>query len=1111
MLHLQLEQLPYPVAYHLARSENPRLPYLTRFGCLLDGYKALIKLLALSTISDYVASGAHDEELERRLRVHFLSDRLSLGHWSELLRETVRYFAIRATRPPFLQEIVGFYFRDGRLTPAAARLELVVSVRNQELGHAVAMPSEDDAARLYTKQRAVFTQILADLTFLDDYDVVIPEELNVSGPLTHVVSAYICRGPSMSVAPNLGEPFNLSIPVVRGESLLLARRTRRSEHILLYPLLLPDYRVEEDLYDLYSYEGSLRARHDRLSISRLLYHGTRVRQQVEVDRRSQLGGAFEQFVALYAQLLGQVLGERDARATSLRSHYFAAQRGLIDSVARTFVGRVSLLARVDALLRNAPSGYFVVEGAPGAGKTALLARLTQQHDAIHHFFARDGGRDRHLLALRSLLQQLIDRYQLPFSVPEELAEVEKTYQDAWQWLSELRLADVARKPELLVIDALDESDLLDTPDRVGVLLPGVLPLGFFVVISSRPGSLLGWVTFSADVTSVEVEPFSREEIAKLAAARGLSSDAKLIHAVWEATDGNPLFVRLQIDELLNGASAGGDAARQLRLRVEDCFEARLERMGREVGTQLVLDVVGLLANAQAALSVSELARLLPLVPLFTLRRTVAALKEFLIEDEGRFRLFHKRFDDYVRQGLFTAEQIASYHRKFIECFEPWREKRSSYGFRFLSSHYLAAAPSELVGLLTPEFWRARFDAEGASADLFFDATRWIEAGFPAQELLARLASLVSSRDVLMTRSVIRCIADLRHLIEPERLASELTQLPTSGDFWIGAESRKAIAQLRQAHGTHRSAGALRIGVLNYIGHLPFFFAREAGLYELAGLDVQLLFFDGYEQRLRALIEGEVDGLASTLDEVFLAVQAGVHLQPVLRLSQETEDGGMVDGILVRAPVTSVRELAGSRIAVEKDSPSVLVLHHALQKVGLKPSDVELIYFRSSDDAGAALRDRRLDAAVLWEPWLHQAKTESGCHVLPIPCSDIVEDVLTFRAEVIAAFPEAIARLQQLWCNVVDSSSDQDEAMVKLAREQFGLESEAYHDVSAKLSYAGVSANRDFFSSEGGSNVYTQLSLTQDVLWNAGVLQSRIDLKGLVPHDALKRAPWAPSD
>src|SRR5437588_12116754 len=91
----QIESYPYPVAFNYARASNSKLPYLTRLNCLVDSYKALVKVSALSVISDYIASQQYDQRIDQLLRRQFIDRDLALVHWTEIVRETFMLFSQR--------------------------------------------------------------------------------------------------------------------------------------------------------------------------------------------------------------------------------------------------------------------------------------------------------------------------------------------------------------------------------------------------------------------------------------------------------------------------------------------------------------------------------------------------------------------------------------------------------------------------------------------------------------------------------------------------------------------------------------------------------------------------------------------------------------------------------------------------------------------------------------------------------------------------------------------------------------------------------------------------------------------------------------------------------
>jgi hypothetical protein len=158
---------------------------------------------------------------------------------------------------------------------------------------------------------------------------------------------------------------------------------------------------------------------------------------------------------------------------------------LVDERTRNFVGRDFIFRALDELLGDPefPSGYILIRGEPGIGKTALLSQLVKTRGYVHHFnIALQNIRSTRVF-LENVCAQLIVRYQLGHAMlPPEAG------QDS-AFLAQL-LAEAAGKagdqPVVVLVDALDEAEdvaLAATANRL--FLPAVLPGNVFFILTSR--------------------------------------------------------------------------------------------------------------------------------------------------------------------------------------------------------------------------------------------------------------------------------------------------------------------------------------------------------------------------------------------------------------------------------------------------------------------------------------------------------------------------------------------------------------------------------------------------------------------------------------------------
>ncbi len=163
----------------------------------------------------------------------------------------------------------------------------------------------------------------------------------------------------------------------------------------------------------------------------------------------------------------------------------------------SFVGRDALLDRLDQLLIDDPIDRRVlVTGAPGMGKSALLARWLQRREEAgervpHHFIRR---REYDLDDPARLAASLVWQLEQIFPArPEPEADARLSpaarLEAALARVSAGELAPAGRRLVLL-IDGLDEYDPppgAPAGDPLAAFLPEVLPPGVSLLGASRPG------------------------------------------------------------------------------------------------------------------------------------------------------------------------------------------------------------------------------------------------------------------------------------------------------------------------------------------------------------------------------------------------------------------------------------------------------------------------------------------------------------------------------------------------------------------------------------------------------------------------------------------------
>ncbi|MFD4948952.1 hypothetical protein ACFWNT_42270 [Streptomyces sp. NPDC058409] len=175
---------------------------------------------------------------------------------------------------------------------------------------------------------------------------------------------------------------------------------------------------------------------------------------------------------------------------------------LMDSALQGMVWHRGWLAKeIEAFISEHDSGYFVIEGDAGIGKSVFAAWLARTGGHPVHFTQLDSDAGRTEVAVPSLTAQLIEVWGLSELAPGGLLPqscrtvgwLAKVLRRAAQAAAdrgreEAGLPGATRTPVVLVVDALDAA----VGHSTGFLplgLPGQLPDGVYVVATVRTGGL----------------------------------------------------------------------------------------------------------------------------------------------------------------------------------------------------------------------------------------------------------------------------------------------------------------------------------------------------------------------------------------------------------------------------------------------------------------------------------------------------------------------------------------------------------------------------------------------------------------------------------------------
>lgn len=179
------------------------------------------------------------------------------------------------------------------------------------------------------------------------------------------------------------------------------------------------------------------------------------------------------------------------------------------------------------------------------------------------------------------------------------------------------------------------------------------------------------------------------------------------------------------------------------------------------------------------------------------------------------------------------------------------------------------------------------------------------------------------------------------------------------------------AFMLSACGAPAKPTVVRIGTQPWIGYGPWWIAKEKGIFEKYGLQVELVDFVEDKEVNAAFASGDMDAVNLATHTALKLYASGLDLKLVL-----IEDASyQADAIIAPSTITSIADLKGKKVAYEEGTTSDLLINYALAQNGLSLADIEPVFMPASD-AGATLIAGQVDVAVTYEPYIAAALAEN---------------------------------------------------------------------------------------------------------------------------------------
>ena len=192
---------------------------------------------------------------------------------------------------------------------------------------------------------------------------------------------------------------------------------------------------------------------------------------------------------------------------------------------------------------------------------------------------------------------------------------------------------------------------------------------------------------------------------------------------------------------------------------------------------------------------------------------------------------------------------------------------------------------------------------------------------------------------------------------------------------------------------------IRVGLLPIIDSVPFYLAEEEGLFETAGLNVELITFNSALERNVALEVGAIDGQLADLIATGLINNERHTISIVKTTYRATNDVAMIALVAgADSGISSPSDLAGRSVGISSNSLIEYHLDKYLDDAGLARDAVVKEEVAAIPVRMELLTQGQLDAAVLPEPLITLAVNFGGQVILDDRQSRLGMSVLEFNVD-----------------------------------------------------------------------------------------------------------------
>lgn len=252
---------------------------------------------------------------------------------------------------------------------------------------------------------------------------------------------------------------------------------------------------------------------------------------------------------------------------------------------------------------------------------------------------------------------------------------------------------------------------------------------------------------------------------------------------------------------------------------------------------------------------------------------------------------------------------------------------------------------------------------------------------------------------------------------------------------------------------------IKVGVSDWTGWVAWYVAQDQGYFRKYGVDVKLIWFANYSDSISALSSGQLDANSQTWSDTLGPLAKGLPLKVVL----VNDNSAGNDALMVGPKIKAFADLRHHTVALEQYSVSHFVLYTALARNGLGANDVTVVNL-SAGDAAAAFMSGRVDAAVVWNPWISQIqKSGKGTALFSsAQMPGLIPDLLVAQQRSILTRRKDFIAMVRAWFDTVEFIRAQPDRAVAIMSKVVSMAPDQYRVFLPGTRFFDAAANLEAF-------------------------------------------------